>query len=140
MKQIENFVKNVFKKVPKNSQRDEIIESVTISLTEKVEDLVENGLSEQEAVDKAVVEFGTVEDYFIDYHKKAKKEKRSKTISHYKNDLMFSIVSSILAIAILATVNFTYTPDNLWFFIPSIAVMWWPLVLLYRLLNKKGDK
>lgn len=140
MKQIENFVKNIFKKIPKDSQRDEIVNNVTISLIEKVEDLMEVGLSEQEAIDKTVIEFGTVEDYFVNYNKRIKKEKRSKTIKHYRNDLMFSVVSSVLIVAILATVNFSYTPDNLWFFVPSIAVLWWPLVLLYRLMNKRGDK
>lgn len=140
MKQIENFVKNVFKEIPKDYQKSEIVDSVTISLNEKVEDLIEKGLSETQAVDKAVTEFGTVEDYFIDYNKKARKEKRIKTINHYRNDLMFSVFGTAIIIAILATVNFIYNKDNLWFFIPSIAVLWWPLALLYRLLNKRGDK
>ncbi|MFK5883708.1 MAG: permease prefix domain 1-containing protein [Candidatus Izemoplasma sp.] len=140
MKQIENFVKNVFKVIPKDYKKDEIIESVTLSLNEKVEDLIETGLDETEAIDKTVMEFGTVEDYFVDFNKKAKKERRIKTINHYKNDLMFSVLGTIIIIGILATINFTYTTDKLWFFIPSIAVLWWPLALLYRLLNKRGDK
>ena len=140
MKQIENFVKNVFKVIPKDYKKDEIIESVTLSLNEKVEDLIETGLNETDAIDKTVMEFGTVEDYFVDFNKKAKKERRIKTINHYKNDLMFSVLGTIIIIGILATINFTYTTDKLWFFIPSIAVLWWPLALLYRLLNKRGDK
>ena len=68
MKRIRNFVKNTFKNLPKE-QRDEIVNTVTQSLVEKIEDLMESGLSLEEAIDKTVVEFGTAEDYF-DHEKK----------------------------------------------------------------------
>ena len=139
MNQIKNFVKNTFKDIDKD-KRNEIIQSVTISLTEKVEDLIETGLSEQEAIDKAVVEFGTVEDFFDDSIKKQKKEKRQKTLRHYGNDLLFSGVGSAIVIGILAFVNFTYNSSNLWFVIPSIAILFWPLAILYNLLNKRANK
>ena len=139
MKQIKNFVKNTFKDVDKE-KRNEIIQSVTLSLIEKVEDLIESGLSEQEAIDKTVVEFGTVEDFFDDSIKKQKKEKRQKTLRHYGNDLLFSGVGSAIVIGILAFVNFTYNSSNLWFVIPSIAILFWPLAILYNLLNKRANK
>jgi hypothetical protein len=139
MKQIKNFVKNTFKGVEKD-KRDEITQSVTELLIEKVEDLIESGLSEQEAIDKAVVEFGTLEDYFDDSIKKAKKEKRQKTLRHYGNDLLFSGVGSAIVIGILAFVNLYYVPDTLWFVIPSIAILFWPLSILYNLLNKRANR
>ncbi|KFZ26031.1 MAG: hypothetical protein KQ78_01745 [Candidatus Izimaplasma bacterium HR2] len=139
MKQIKNFVKNTFKDVDKD-KRNEIIQSVTISLTEKVEDLIETGLSEQEAIDKAVVEFGTVEDFFDDNIKKQKKEKRQKTLRHYGNDLLFSGVGSAIVIGLLAFINFYYNSSNLWFVVPSIAILFWPLAILYNLLNKRANK
>ena len=43
MKRIRNFVKNTFKNLPKE-QRDEIVNTVTQSLVEKIEDLMESGL------------------------------------------------------------------------------------------------
>lgn len=139
MKQIKNFVKNTFKDVEKD-KREEIIKSVTEVLLEKVDDLIESGLLEQEAIDKAVVEFGTVEDYYDNSIRKAKKEKRQKTLRHYGNDLLFSGVGTAIVIGILAFINLYYIPDTLWFVVPSIAILFWPLSILYNLLNKRANK
>ena len=139
MKQIKNFVKNTFKDVEKD-KRDEIIITVTESLIEKVEDLMESGLTENEAINKTVMEFGTAEDYFNESIKKQKKLKRQKTIRHYGNDLLFSGVGSAILIGIIIYVNLEFTPDILWGVIPSIGILFWPLAILYNLLNKRANK
>lgn len=139
MKQIKNFVKHTFKDVDKE-KREEIIQLVTESLVEKIEDLIESGLSEKEAIDKTVMEFGTVEDYFNQSIKFAKKQKRQKTIRHYGNDLLFSGVGSAIVIGIILFIDFRYTPYILWSIIPSIAILFWPLAVLYNLLNKRANK
>ena len=139
MKKIENFVKHTFKDIPKQGKA-EVVKSVTESLIEKVEDLIEKGLKEQEAIDKTVVEFGTVEDYFENFEKQEKKKKRQKTINHYKNDLLFSVVGSVIIISIILFVNLTYLPYTLWFVIPSVGILFWPLSILYNLLNKKENR
>ena len=136
MKRIENFVKNTFKDTPKKN-RDEIIESVIEKLTEKVEDLIESGLEENEAIDQTVVEFGSVKDYF---EQEQKKEKRRKTIRHYRNDLMFSSVAALIIIGALIFINLMYAPIVIWFVIPAMAVLFWPLAVLYNLLNKKENR
>jgi len=138
MNQIRNFVKNTFKDIPKE-RREDIVDSVTESLIEKVEDLIEKGLTEQEAIDQTVLEFGTVEDYFVNYQKRAKRAKRQKTIMHYRNDLLLSIFGSLIIIGVLIFANLYYVPSIIWFVIPSIAVLWWPLAVLYNLLNKKEN-
>jgi len=139
MKKIENFVKHTFKDIPKEGKA-EVISSVTESLIEKIQDLIEGGLSEKEAIDKTVVEFGTIDDYFENFEKAARKEKRQKTINHYKNDLLFSAVGSLIIVSILLYINLTFTPSILWFVIPSIAILWWPLAILYNLLNKRESR
>lgn len=142
MKRIVNFVKNTFKHLPKE-ERKAIVESVTLSLTEKVEDLVEGGLELDEAINKTVVEFGTVDDYF-DQEKKAKRFKRFKSLAHYRNDLYFSLVGSAIVIGMMVFINLYFSPDLLWFVIPTIAILWWPTIIAYHLLNKvstkKGEK
>lgn len=138
MKQIINFVKNTFKNLPKDEGRDEIILSVTETLLEKVEDLVESGLSEQEAIDKTVLEFGGADDYQERVEKKEKKEKRLKTLNHYRNDLLFSIVSVVIIIGVLVYVNLYWFSGTLWFVIPALGLLFWPLSVLYHLLNKRA--
>jgi len=139
MKKIVNFVRHTFKDIPKQG-KEEIIQSVTELLNEKVEDLIEKGLSEQEAIDKTVVEFGTVEDYFVNFKKQEKKMRRKKTINHYKNDLFFSAVGSTIIIAIIVFVNLYYVPSTLWFVIPAVGILFWPLSILYNLLNKRENR
>ncbi len=139
MKKIENFVKHTFKDIPKEGKA-ELIKSVTQSLLEKIDDLVEDGMTLQAAIDKTVVEFGTVEDFF-DVSKKAdRKAKRQKTINHYKNDLLFSGVGSVTVVSILVYINLYFSPQILWFVIPAVAVLWWPLAILYNLLNKRENR
>lgn len=139
MKRIDNFVKNTFKDVPKKN-RDEIILNVTETLKEKVEDLMESGLTESEAIDKTVVEFGNIEDYFEQVEKEEKKEKRWKTVKHYRNDLLFSSVAATIIIGGLIFINLMYAPSVIWFVIPALAVLFWPLAVLYNLLNKRESR
>jgi len=139
MKQIKNFVKYTFKDI-EIDKKEEIIKLVTESLIEKVEDLMESGLTEKDAIDRTVLEFGTVEDYFNQSIKIKKKERRQKTLRHYGNDLLFSGVGSAFVIGIILYIDFKYTPHILWSIIPSIAILFWPLAVLYNLLNKRANK
>lgn len=138
MKRIRNFVKNTFKNVPKEN-REEIIQTVTETLIEKVEDLMDHGYTLDQAVDKTVIEFGTVEDYFSE-QEKPKRFKRIKTVAHYRNDFLFSVFGSLIIISMLVFINLYFTKGILWFVIPSVALLWWPLAVLYNLLNKKENK
>lgn len=144
MKQIRNFVKNTFKNYPKD-QREELIKNITEMLIEKVEDLMDKGMEEQVAIDKTVMEFGTIEDYEEKPKMIERKLKRQKTIKHYKNDILFSVGGSLIIIGMLIFTNLEFTPSTvLWFVLPMLAVLWWPLATIYRYLNKrasiKGDK
>lgn len=137
MKQLENFVKNTFKNYPKND-RAELIKSITEMLTEKVEDLMEKGLSEQEAIDKAVLEFGTLEDYEDRPKRVVRRMKAKRTIKQYKYDIFFSIGGSVITIGMLIYIDLQFTATNvIWFVLPALAVLWWPLATIYRYLLKK---
>ncbi|MDC0558911.1 permease prefix domain 1-containing protein [Candidatus Izimaplasma bacterium] len=139
MKRIKNFVKNTFKDVPKEN-REEIIKRVTEVLMEKVEDLIENGLSEQEAIDRAVIEFGTAEDFFEPEGIIKIVKKRLKSIKHYRNDIIFSVTGAIIIIGMLIFTNLYYAGKVIWFVLPALAVLWWPLAVIYNFLNKKENK
>jgi hypothetical protein len=61
-----------------------------------------------------------------------------------KNDISigfpFSICGFILIVGILAFINFYYTPNFIWFVIPTFAVFWWPLAMFFRYLRVKNRK
>lgn len=136
MKQIKNFVKHTFKDLPKED-KSEVINYVTEVLTEKVDDLVENGLELNDAIDKAVLEFGTIEDY---YDAKEHRIKPPKTAKHYRNDLIFSSIGALIIMGMLIFSNLYYTPKTIWFVLPVLAVLWWPLAVMYRFLNTRNQE
>ena len=150
MKKIENFVKHTFKDIPKEGKA-EVIKTVTSILIEKIEDLIESGLPEKE-MKKEVFKHFSEADIIISaaavadfrpkevFEGKIKKEKRQKTLTHYKNDLLFSGVGTVIIICILLYINLYFSPTLLWFVIPSIAILWWPLAILYNLLNKRENR
>ena len=141
MNEIESFVRRLFKKSPHTKEDQETIKVLIEILEEKVDDLKEQGLKEEEAIHKTIIEFGEIDDFYHPQMEKEKKYyKRQKTIKHYKNDLLFACISSFLIIVGLAMVNLVYIDMyGPWVIIPAIGILFWPLSLLYKLLNKKGD-
>ncbi len=142
MKDIDKFVQRVFKESP---PKDQSAEKLSEMLKEKVEDLKEEGYSEAQAIDRAIGEFGEAEDYHdpaLDREKR--RHQRFLTIKRHRNALLFAALASLLIISILLLVNFVLLRDHEtlshpWSLIVSIGVLFWPLSLLYRLLNKKDD-
>lgn len=142
MKRIEKFAKDVFHHAP---TPEESHEQLAEMLKEKVEDLKEQGLTEVEAIDKTIEEFGDVEDYHdpsID--KEKRRHLRMRILIKNKNALLFSALSSALIIGILVLVNFVLFSDHEhlgrpWSLIVALGVLFWPLSLLYKFLNRKGE-
>ncbi len=138
MKKIENFVKNSLKGY-KGEDKETVITEITEMLTEKVEELIEEGLSEQEAIDQTVVEFGSLEE-FLGEKKKVKVPKNRK---QRINDFMFSIGGSSIIITMLVLFNVFILNDLLnppyTYFIYVIipAILFWPLSMIYSYFNTR---
>ncbi len=139
MKQIDAFIKEIFKNHP--SADEETIEELRGFLSEKVEDLIEQGYEEEEAVRKTIEEFGDPEEFYLPSLEKDKKRYfRHAAIRRSKNTLLFSSLSSLLIIAMIMVANFVFFPEiGPWSIIIALGVLFWPLSILYRLLNRKGD-
>ncbi len=134
MKRIRNFVKHTFKNYPK-AEREQLTEEITEMLIEKVEDLIEKGYTLDDAVDKTVVEFGDANDYGT---APTKPKRRLKRVAHYRNDIVFSSIAVAIIIGILAYINLNLAFSEVrWFIIPSLAILFWPLAVIYRYMNKK---
>jgi hypothetical protein len=126
MKNLDNFVDKQFRKIPHSEQRENIMKDIKQNLEEKVLDLIKQGKSEEDAINKAIVEFGDMEDIKKELaaNQPPKKEKA-------RIQLGFSICGSILIIALFLFINFYYTPNVIWFVYPTFAVLWWPLVMFF---------
>lgn len=142
MKEIKRFVDTLFKQYDKTPETLEMMQKLIEMLNEKVEDLIEQGISEEEATHRAIVDFGELDNVYKEILIKEKRRyKRQKTVNHYKNDLLFASLSSLFIILLFLFINLQYLLEyGLWFIIPSIGILFWPLSLLYKLLNKRNEK
>lgn len=132
MKKLKSHVDELFKDIPESEQKNAIKQEVLENLEEKVLDLMEQGKEEEDAVNKAIVEFGDIEDLKKELGVK-QPEKKNMT----KLNLGYSIWGSSLIIALFIFINFYYTPEKIWFVYPTFAVLWWPLTMYFNWLRKK---
>jgi len=133
MKTIKQHVEELFRDVPDSERKEVVKQEIIDNLEEKVFDLMAQGKAHEDAVNKAIVEFGDIEEI--------KKELGSVVQPRKKNhailNLGFSIWGSVLIIALCVFINFYYSPDTIWFVYPTFAVLWWPLSMFYYWLRSR---
>lgn len=132
MRAIKHHVDELFKGVPNSARKDTIKQEIIGNLEEKVLDLMAQGKEEEDAVNKALVEFGDIEEIKRELGIRDPEKKNNA-----KLNLGFSLWSSALIIALVLFINFYYTPDTIWFVYPTFAVLWWPLAMLFHWLKTK---
>lgn len=132
MKSIKRHVDELFKNVPDSEKKKILMQEITENLEEKVADLIAQGKEEEDAINKALVEFGDIEEI---KNELGVRQPLKKNMA--KLNLGFSLWGSGLIIALFVFINFYYTPDVIWFVYPTFAVLWWPLSMLYYWLRTK---
>ncbi|MFF2448810.1 permease prefix domain 1-containing protein [Neobacillus sp. NPDC058068] len=132
MKKLTNHVDELFKDVPESEQKKAVKQEVLENLEEKVLDLMEQGKEEEDAINKAIVDFGDIEDLKkeLGVNPPVKKDMS-------KLNLGYSIWGSLLIIALFIFINLTYSPKVIWFVYPTFAVLWWPLTMYFKWLRSK---
>lgn len=130
MKSIKQHVDELFKGIPESEKKKIIKQEIVANLQEKVYDLMEQGKEEEDAINKAIVEFGDIEEI-----KQQLGHKLPTRRNNAKLNLGFSVWGSLMIIALVVFVNFYYTPDVIWFVYPTFAVLWWPLSMVFNWLR-----
>jgi hypothetical protein len=132
LNQLRKHVYQLFKDIPDSEKKEVVVQEVLENLEEKVLDLMEQGKNEEDAINKAIVDFGDIDEL------KKELDVPEPNRNHLsKINLAYSIWGSILIISLVAFVNFYYTPSVIWFVYPTFAVLWWPLSMYYAWLRKK---
>jgi hypothetical protein len=133
VKTLKQHVDALFKNIPDSEEKETIKQEILENLEEKVQDLMGQGKEEEDAINKAIIEFGDIDEI--------KQELLQKTIPVKKNmskiNLGFSIWGSLLIISLFVFANFYYTPDEIWFVYPTFVVLWWPLSMFFYWLRTK---
>ncbi|MEC2076220.1 permease prefix domain 1-containing protein [Metabacillus fastidiosus] len=127
MKKLQDHVDELFKDIPESEQKTAIKQEVLENLEEKVWDLMEQGKEEEDAINKAIVDFGDIGDLKNELGVKQPKRK-----SNIKLNLGYSIWASLLIIALFVFINASYSPDVIWFVYPTFVVLWWPLTMYFK--------
>ncbi|MGD9963958.1 MAG: permease prefix domain 1-containing protein [Candidatus Izemoplasmatales bacterium] len=137
MNKIKAFVSNLLKDLLNDEDKKELIKILTISLEEKVDDLVENGTPLDEAIDKSINEFGDVSDVLEVYPELNVKK---NIIKKRKHQFLFSLWGYLIVSGISIFINFTFLQffaNILWFVLILIALLFWPISMLFRYLSVK---
>lgn len=134
MNKIETHIKKLFRDIPDSNHKSEIIQEIDENLNEKVADLVSQGLSEESAVQKAIEDFGDIDEIRAELMS-GEELRRSKNLGLA---LAFSLWGSLLFTGLFLFINLYYTPGHIWFVYPVFAVIWWPMSLYFYRIHKKS--
>jgi hypothetical protein len=135
MNRIKKFVSNLLRDLFSDEDKKELIQILTTSLEEKVEDLVEQGTPVDQAIERSIQEFGSAEDVL-----EAFPDKLLRVRNVRKNQFLFSVLGYLLIVGITLFINLQWISvfrHIYWFIIVAIGTLFWPLAMLYRYLSKK---
>ena len=135
MNEIETHIQKLFGSVSDSRRKQELIQEITQNLNDKVADLEAKGQTRDQAIKKAIGDFGDIADLKKELENSAKIA-RSKEAGL---SLAFSIWGAALIIGLALFINFYYTPQAIWFVYPLFAVIWWPMSLFFHWLRLKKD-
>lgn len=128
MTRIKKFVSKLLKDLFNEQDKKELIEILTTSLQEKVDDLVEAGTPIEAAIDQSIQEFGNAKDVLDAYPDKTNKN----VLRHRrKNQILYSGFGYIAIVGIALYVNLQFSPSILWFVIVAIGTLFWPASMIY---------
>ena len=128
MNSIKKFVTRLLKGLLNEEDKKELIEILTTSLEEKVDDLVEEGKTREEAIETSIEEFGDVDDVLNAF---PEFERKKEIVKKRRNQVIFSTCSYFIITALTIYINFEFLPGKLWFIFVAIGLLFWPLVMLY---------
>ncbi|MCK5129598.1 MAG: hypothetical protein KAQ68_07090 [Clostridiales bacterium] len=137
---IQNYVEELFSDIPDSEEKESIKQEIIQNLEEKVQDLMDAGKAEEDAINKAIVDFGDIDELKSDLIKASGAKgllTREKKRRNYVNNLMFSIIGSAMIIGLFIFINYYYSPGAIWFVYPTFLVLWWPLSMVFAWLNNR---
>ncbi len=132
MKTIQEHVDSLFREIPDSERKKALKKEIVENLNEKVSDLMAQGKAEEDAINRAIVEFGDISDI--------RDELRNQQLLPLKKanvglNLGFSIIGSLLVIGLMLFLNLYVSPGFLWCIFPIFGVLWWPLAMFFRWLK-----
>lgn len=139
MNKIKKFVSNLLKDYFTDQDKKELIEILTTSLQEKVEDLVEAGTPVDEAIEKSIKEFGSTKDVLNAFPEKDQTY-LTKYVRGRKHRFIFSVLGYLLILALALFFNLQFISffgHIYWFIVIAIGTLFWPIAMFFRYRSSK---
>ena len=134
MKTIQEHVDALFREIPDSERKESLKREIVENLEEKVNDLMAQGKAEEDAINRAIVEFGDIGDIRDELRVQQQLPLKRSSAGL---QLGYSVVGSVLIIGLVLFINLTITPGFLWCVFPIFGVLWWPLSMFFRWLKYK---
>jgi len=136
---IKDYVEGLFREIPDSQEKENIKNEIILNLEEKVQDLMESGKAEEDAINKSIVEFGDITEIKMNLLAESGSVQTKKVSKvNYANRMWFSIWGAILIIGLFFFINYTTSwYVHPWFVYPTFAVLWWPLATFFSWLNHR---
>ncbi|QXE02189.1 permease prefix domain 1-containing protein [Terribacillus sp. DMT04] len=145
MQKIRAYVEEQFADLPETEQVATLKEEIKDSMEEKAADFMLDGKAEEDAINKAIVDFGNLAEIKKEFQLQQEPRQKSDKPKKQKEDMStlnlgFSICGSVLIIALLVFVNMYYTPHEIWFVFPTFAILWWPVSMAFVWMKARRRK
>jgi hypothetical protein len=131
---IRAYVEEMFQNVPESEEKRSLLSELIMDAEEKAADLIAAGKSEEDAVNKALVELGDLSEIKLSLMGAPTPK---SGMAKYRNNLLYSVMGSLLVIALVLFINLYYSPYAIWFVYPMFGILWWPLSMLLSYMNHK---
>ena len=128
MKTIDEHLDSMFRDIPDSERKENLKKEIAANLQEKVSDLMAQGKSEEDAINRAIVEFGDISDIRDELLMQQQLPRKKRNAG---NLLGFSIFGSLLFIGLFLFINLYFSPRVLWSIFPIFVVLWWPLSMFF---------
>ena len=136
MNNIKKFVSRLLKDFFNDQDKKELIEILTTSLEEKVDDLIEQGSSREEAIEKTINEFGDTNDVLDAFPES--ENRNIGIVKKRRNQLIFATLAYLIVTGLATYVNLEWLITSThWFVFVAIGLLFWPLVMLYQYLSAR---
>lgn len=135
---VKQYVENQFKRIQESEEKQLVMEDLITSMNDRVQDLIEQGKSVEDAVNKAIVDFGDLEEIKSGLSIIQNNSNEILMLRKYKSAFEFSLGGFLLISALVAFINFQYNSGHAWFIYVIFGVSWWPLVMFFRYKNRIG--
>jgi hypothetical protein len=133
MNRIKRFVTRLLRDTFSEADKRELIDILTTSLQEKVEDLVEQGTSVDAAIDRSIAEFGSADDVLKAYPDK-KADLRRHLVERRRSRFLFSLFGYVALVGLSLFLNLWFREESggfLWFVVVAIVALFWPAAMFY---------